>query len=644
MGLSGSHLHADIRDVAPFTTEIVVQNNMQTPVLIIEAKHHGDATPAHGIEHSVPPGEHAIMSGYLKEPRATIFVRTGLHEAKRILVPNLGRVTVSAAPHGLKVETVDTNISIEDYDGDAALIKGNDTVPMLLHNEHFKDSSSWQFVMAIDAKRLTKGLEDATTKSGCWKGLRAYCENDLSGGGKQADARVLNQNYFPHPTMNTLSLQWGKDSHLAECSGKPEDSVWWPHHNAMVYEDWYVHTEQNYADRLEKLNKDFPKIEIYEEGALFVHLAFGAEHPQKELEATMQKHMPNWALVERTPLLDEHEPALLAQDQVNFDCALVMPGNKANRGQHYGTGFCGLVNVHSGYRDYLVSSVQTPGWQKIAQKLPQCRRVICAGHSRGGSVCELFAACVNNGKTLDQDYRRLMWMQAEPRVLMPLQKEAGMGLLLDPLLDLLIRESNFSHLAHFQWPPELNKVDLNRQLAKCQNAKELQQVIHAAGGALSLVNLVTALHRLAHLSPPGARPRKILDLSSELHFKLCQALATSREREQVSIRTWSNTAWAVAKLTLDSQLLPMAADALLKNLGMDSVRPQELANIQWSLAKSGVGTAEQLERCTQHFVQRAEEVGGHRRKAVPSARQFEVQHISNIALPSASDKLILPER
>lgn len=44
MGLSGSHLHADIRDVAPFTTEIVVQNNMQTPVLIIEAKHHGDAT------------------------------------------------------------------------------------------------------------------------------------------------------------------------------------------------------------------------------------------------------------------------------------------------------------------------------------------------------------------------------------------------------------------------------------------------------------------------------------------------------------------------------------------------------------------------------------------------------------------------
>ena len=33
----------------------------------------------------------------------------------------------------------------------------------------------------------------------------------------------------------------------------------------------------------------------------------------------------------------------------------------------------GMENVHSGYRDYLVASVQTHNWQKIAHKLPQCR-------------------------------------------------------------------------------------------------------------------------------------------------------------------------------------------------------------------------------------------------------------------------------
>mmetsp|Transcript_8383 Transcript_8383/g.15283 ORF Transcript_8383/g.15283 Transcript_8383/m.15283 type:complete len:160 (+) Transcript_8383:68-547(+) len=142
MGLSGSHLHCEtVRDVSPFTTEIIVVNNMQTPVLIIEARQHGQATPANGIEHQVPPGEHAIMSGYLVEPRATIFIRTGLHTAKKVLVPNLGRISISNEPHGLRVETVDDTVSVEDFDGDAAVIKGNDTVPMLMRNEHFKDVS-----------------------------------------------------------------------------------------------------------------------------------------------------------------------------------------------------------------------------------------------------------------------------------------------------------------------------------------------------------------------------------------------------------------------------------------------------------------------------------------------------------------------
>ena len=30
-------------------------------------------------------------------------------------------------------------VSIEYFDGDAAMIKGNDTIPMLLHHESFKD-------------------------------------------------------------------------------------------------------------------------------------------------------------------------------------------------------------------------------------------------------------------------------------------------------------------------------------------------------------------------------------------------------------------------------------------------------------------------------------------------------------------------
>jgi len=265
-------------------------------------------------------------------------------------------------------------------------------------------------------------LQDSRSEDGCFKGLRAYCENELSGGGKQADARVLNQNYFPHPKMNTLSLQWDKASQLGNC--KNGDSQWWPHHNIMVYEDWYLHTAQNYADRLHALNKQYPNSEIYEESALFVDFAFSAEKSRKEVQKMVKSKMPGWVLVEHVVLADEQEPAMLAQDQVSFDCVMVLPGNKAKRSQHYGTGFCGMENVHSGYRDYLVTSVESKNWQKIAEKLPQCRRVMCAGHSRGGSVCELFAACVNNGKQIDQDFRRMAWVQGVPRVLLPLPESA----------------------------------------------------------------------------------------------------------------------------------------------------------------------------------------------------------------------------
>eukprot|EP00913_Durusdinium_trenchii_P030434 g28509.t1 len=210
--------------------------------------------------------------------------------------------------------------------------------------------------------------------------------------------------------MNVLSLQWDRDSHLGTC--KDGDSHWWPHHNIMVYEDWYLHSEQNYADRLK-------------ESALFVNLAFSAEKPEKQVQAVIRSDMPGWNLVERQSCADDGEPVLLAQDQVSFDCVLVLPGNKAKRSQHYGTGYCGMENVHSGYRDYLIPgesahSSDVSDFSPWGELRSQRRKVMCAGHSRGGSVCELYAACVNNGKQQDQDFRRLMWAKGEPSAIPPL--------------------------------------------------------------------------------------------------------------------------------------------------------------------------------------------------------------------------------
>ena len=38
--------------------------------------------------------------------------------------------------------------------------------------------------------------------------------------------------------------------------------------------------------------------------------------------------------------------------------------------------------MHSGYRDYLVTSVESKNWQKIAEKLPQCRSVLVGKRER----------------------------------------------------------------------------------------------------------------------------------------------------------------------------------------------------------------------------------------------------------------------
>eukprot|EP00440_Ansanella_granifera_P058540 gb/GFBE01063448.1/.p1 GENE.gb/GFBE01063448.1/~~gb/GFBE01063448.1/.p1 ORF type:complete len:162 (+),score=23.04 gb/GFBE01063448.1/:1-486(+) len=142
MGLSGSHLHCEhTKDLSPWTTEIFVVNQMQTPALILEARHHAEPTPEGAIQHTIPPGEHAIMSGYVhKEPRATLYMRTGLHSAKVLRVPNAGRIVVSCEPHGLHVESQDGSVTIEELtDVDPATIPGLDSVPMILRNEHFKD-------------------------------------------------------------------------------------------------------------------------------------------------------------------------------------------------------------------------------------------------------------------------------------------------------------------------------------------------------------------------------------------------------------------------------------------------------------------------------------------------------------------------
>lgn len=114
---------------------------MATPAVVLEARQHHAPSPDQVYEHWVAPGEHAIVSGWLQEPKATLYIRTGLQSAKMVCVPNFGRITLSNnSSKGLQVETQDPAVVIQDLDIKIAeRLRGSLTIPMMLRNEHCEE-------------------------------------------------------------------------------------------------------------------------------------------------------------------------------------------------------------------------------------------------------------------------------------------------------------------------------------------------------------------------------------------------------------------------------------------------------------------------------------------------------------------------
>lgn len=82
--------------------------------------------------------------------------------------------------------------------------------------------------------------------------------------------------------------------------------------------------------------------------------------------------------------------------------------------------FCSLdTSVHKGFRDQLRRMVQNPEYQaRIRPWLPYCKTLAVVGHSMGGAVGELLAACLANAPgSSDPDYAVLGYNKATPRLI-----------------------------------------------------------------------------------------------------------------------------------------------------------------------------------------------------------------------------------
>jgi hypothetical protein len=82
----------------------------------------------------------------------------------------------------------------------------------------------------------------------------------------------------------------------------------------------------------------------------------------------------------------------------------------------------GHVFAHRGFRDQLLRVVQSSEYQaNIRPLLSSCTTVMPVGHSLGGAMAELFAACVSRAPQRGQagyaDYAYIGWKYGRPKVL-----------------------------------------------------------------------------------------------------------------------------------------------------------------------------------------------------------------------------------
>jgi len=270
---------------------------------------------------------------------------------------------------------------------------------------------------------------NAAHADGCFPGLRSYTE-DLKGKHdqiKQIDAGAV-FNRYPHARIASICLRWKRDSLYTPCGGTSgsDGHPDWPQNGAQVYQAWNLHHENIYEDRLREISVNGAAMgskDPFISARRFLFIAFRGYEATNQARSNLEKWLPGWTLAAKA--VDKHgddeDPVLVVQENSTLDCAVVFTGTNSfselfTSTTDYGTGYCGFQGVHVGYRNELWTLTGAP-WQKIKPKLQSCNKVTCVGHSLGGAICELFAACANSGHVTDPDYQRLVWTKQKPRML-----------------------------------------------------------------------------------------------------------------------------------------------------------------------------------------------------------------------------------
>mmetsp|Transcript_50309 Transcript_50309/g.120031 ORF Transcript_50309/g.120031 Transcript_50309/m.120031 type:complete len:367 (-) Transcript_50309:45-1145(-) len=301
-----------------------------------------------------------------------------------------------------------------------------------------RSESKVTFIFTFGAVATSKEpLEDLSQPSRSFTGLRCYTEAiDNSFFPRRTDAGS-DLNLLMHPKVATLALHLGKDSEFYPGEGRPE----LPRHGteAIRLPDVDLHDMKHYFIRLENLQldgEDVSHMPLFESAHKFANLAWGAYEKQTHwqtkqilrMEDLILKNLKGWRLVaqEQQDTLQAVDNLWLVQSEKTMNCMLVFEGThsvqefEVNLRPKMET-YCGFEDVHGGYADKLFWLMKH-SMPKLRPKLGKCKSVACTGHSLGGSLCEVFAACANSGRKGNLHFDLQDWTTTDTK-LMPIVRQ-----------------------------------------------------------------------------------------------------------------------------------------------------------------------------------------------------------------------------
>lgn len=268
-------------------------------------------------------------------------------------------------------------------------------------------------------------------------------------------AAQWNANGHPHPKQDTLVLRWRDNSYVEyffmDCNDSDNadqyDHQWWPGSNPLagIVEGLNVHNlEWHYEGRLKMVPNHHrgPLLEyasvancVYEESEADAAYCM-ANYNTKE--SSIPGVGPSWAPIAFMNKLTDWGMGMEDSDKLyvvaNDDdpnsrkCIISFKGSDTLDlvnflgGNNSGTtGYCGRHGVQIGVRNELWAITHDDQYQNVIKPaLETCHEVTCAGHSLGGSLCDLFTMCANQGPEflnrksdagMWDDYNSLIWNQ-----------------------------------------------------------------------------------------------------------------------------------------------------------------------------------------------------------------------------------------